>query len=88
MDQLLRYAPLFSLLMPVLIWWLYRIQDRDSRERRERQERMDKKFDALGNSIEKHIDEDRVNFREVHQRLDQHLALHSRGLALRGGTDG
>ena len=88
MDQLLKYAPFLSLLVPVMIGWLYRINDRDRQERRERQQSMDKKFDALGDCIQKHIDEDRVNFREVHQRLDQHLAMHSRGLDRRGGDDG
>ena len=87
MDQLLKYAPLFSLLLPVLIAWLYRLRDRDLQERHERQERMEKKFDALGDCIQKHIDEDRVNFREVHQRLDQHLVMHSRGLERRGSND-
>ena len=88
MDQLLKYAPLFSLLLPVMIGWLYRLRDRDLQERRERQQSMDKKFDALNDCIQKHIDEDRINFREVHQRLDQHLAMHSRGLERRGGNDG
>ena len=88
MENLLKYVPLATLiLVGIVLPWLYRLRDRDLQERRERQQSMDKKFDALNDCIQKHIDEDRINFREVHQRLDQHLAMHSRGLERRGSND-
>jgi len=89
MDDLLKYVPLATLILVGLVLpWLYRIRDRERQERRERQQALDKQFDGFTNAIQKHIDEDRVNFREVHQRLDQHLAMHSRSLEGRGGDDG
>lgn len=89
MDEILKYVPLATLLLVgIVLPWLYRIRDRDTQERRERGQAMDKRFDHLADCIQQHIDEDRVSFREVHQRLDQHLAIHSRGLERRGGNDG
>ena len=88
MDNLLKYVPLATLiLVGIVLPWLYRIRDRDTQERRERGAAMEKKFDALSACIQKHNDEDRIAFREVHQRLDQHLSLHSRGLERRGGGE-
>ena len=89
MDNLLKYVPLATLLLVgIILPWVYRMHDRDTQGRRERGATLEKKFDVLSDCIQKHMDEDRLSFREVHQRLDQHLALHSRGLGQRGGNDG